>query len=249
MRKSSNGGLVILAFILFPIGILYLFVRPIIELVGIKDVEMNPPPIIALHIKTLARKKSQLTKVDDYGKTIATKWEKELEYFIENIVRPTLNFCASQANVDQLIKAEIERQIQRVDPAVLVTYDKNITPIQYEEFCAEVLRQVGWNARTTKASGDQGCDVYAENNGRVIILQCKLYNGAVGNAAVQEVVAAKGFYQANFAAVVTNLSYTQSAKQLARANHVDLLTDDTLSDWAEQMLPETERPHLLSQSA
>ena len=49
------------------------------------------------------------------------------------------------------------------------------------------------------------------------------YAKAVGNRAVQEAFAAKSFVGAQFAAVVTNASYTTSARQLAASTGVLLL--------------------------
>jgi hypothetical protein len=50
-----------------------------------------------------------------------------------------------------------------------------------------------------------------------------LYSNTVGNKAVQEVFAAKTHLSANFAAVVSNRSYTRSAKELAVTTGVLLL--------------------------
>jgi restriction system protein len=46
------------------------------------------------------------------------------------------------------------------------------------------------------------------------------------NTAIQEVVAAKAFYKANTAIVITNNFFTQSAINLAKVNHVILIDRD-----------------------
>ena len=56
-----------------------------------------------------------------------------------------------------------------------------------------------------------------------VFLQCKKYSNPVGNKAVQEANAGKGFEGAEVAAVVTNNTYTPSARQLASAIGVYLL--------------------------
>jgi Restriction endonuclease len=81
----------------------------------------------------------------------------------------------------------------------------------------------GWTAQTTKSTGDQGADVIADKRGTKVVLQSKLYTSTVGNKAVQEVFAAQTFLSANFAAVVSNSSYTRSAKELAVKTGVLLL--------------------------
>jgi restriction system protein len=96
-----------------------------------------------------------------------------------------------------------------------------------------IFKKYNWDVHLTKASGDQGADVVAKLNGLKIVLQCKYYSQPVGNKAVQEVYAAKDFYGANIAAVVTNSSYTKSAKQLAHSLKVILFHHDDLPQFLE----------------
>jgi len=109
-------------------------------------------------------------------------------------------------------------------------------PYEYETKIATKLRSLGWSARTTSGSGDQGADVIAEMKEVVFVIQCKLYSGPVGNKAVQEVLAAKGYYDANVAAVVTNQLYTKSAKKLAHKVGVLLLHHDELESACEELM-------------
>ena len=68
-----------------------------------------------------------------------------------------------------------------------------------------------------------GADVIAEKDGIKVAIQCKLYNNPVGNDSVQQVLAGKVFYGAQFAAVVSNSEFTKSAKQIAEISNVLLL--------------------------
>ena len=195
----------------------------------------NPPVAISQHIKTLARKRAQLVYTDEYGSEILTKWHKECAHFIEAHIAPSLTDMQRRAKFYPIIEQEIERQISALTPEQ-TSFDRSMPPIQYEHYCAEIMRQAGWQATVTKASGDQGADVIAEANGIRIVLQCKLLNGAVGNKAVQEVSAARLHYGCDHAAVVTHISYTQSAKRLASTNVVSLLHHDDLQSWAQQLM-------------
>lgn len=103
-------------------------------------------------------------------------------------------------------------------------YADTTTPLGFEQHCVNILIGAGWIARTTVASGDQGVDITAEKAGRRVVLQCKLYSQPVGNKAVQEVIAGRMFAGADAAAVVTNATYTRSARDLARRTGVLLLT-------------------------
>lgn len=52
------------------------------------------------------------------------------------------------------------------------------------------------------------------------VIQCKHYNGKIGNSTVQEVVATKTHYHAKKAAVMTNSELTKNARDLAKENAV-----------------------------
>jgi restriction system protein len=56
----------------------------------------------------------------------------------------------------------------------------------------------------------------------VIDIQAKRYSKPVGNKAVQEVIAAKAYYRCDEALVISNNSYTKSAKDLAQKVGVSL---------------------------
>ena len=103
-----------------------------------------------------------------------------------------------------------------------------MSPLDYERYCRDVLRQVGWHANTTSASGDQGIDVLADKNGVHIVIQCKLYTKPVGNSAVQQALAGRAYARAHLAVVVSNASYTPSARALARRTGVHLLHHNDL---------------------
>uniref|UniRef100_UPI0034E4BC37 restriction endonuclease n=1 Tax=Enterococcus faecalis TaxID=1351 RepID=UPI0034E4BC37 len=79
---------------------------------------------------------------------------------------------------------------------------------------------------TTPASGDQGADLLVRLGSVRVAIQAKRYSGVVGNAAVQEIFAAKQFYDTDFAMVVTNSRYTMPAKALADKLEVTLATSD-----------------------
>lgn len=105
----------------------------------------------------------------------------------------------------------------------------NISPYDYEEMCAQILRENGWDARTTKKSGDQGTDVYAEKNGISLVLQCKMVNSPVGTKAVQETIAGQKYMSADYAAVVSPSTYTPGAKDLAKVAKVMLLSHEDVA--------------------
>ncbi|PYE54170.1 restriction endonuclease [Deinococcus yavapaiensis KR-236] len=99
-----------------------------------------------------------------------------------------------------------------------------LSPYEFEAYVAAAFMARGWKARATKGSGDQGADVIAQSpQGVRYVVQVKQHKNAVGNKAVQEVVAAKAMYKASHALVVTSgPGYTKAAQALALANNVGL---------------------------
>lgn len=191
------------------------------------------------HIDALVRQRSMQVRNDPYGKPILDKWHAELEYFITQHIRPALK-PSQWPLLDMERKAISERISQRVAIAAqqrpgFTDLPASMTPVEFEAFCAEKLRACGWNVSLTSLSHDQGVDVIAEKNGVRVVLQCKLYSNPVGNKAVQEVAAGRVHQQAEYGAVVTNSTFTTSAKQLATTNEIRLLHYTDLTQ-LEQML-------------
>lgn len=99
----------------------------------------------------------------------------------------------------------------------------------FEEYAADVLADNGFkHVQLTPASGDQGVDILCERGGRRYAIQCKNYQGAVGNFAVQEAYAGMQYYGCDVAVVLCPGTFTQSARQLAESTGVLL--------WGERRL-------------
>jgi Restriction endonuclease len=94
---------------------------------------------------------------------------------------------------------------------------------EFEQWVAGRMELHGWRAEVTAGSGDQGLDIIARRDGRKIGIQCKRYDGAVGNKAVQEAFSGRAFHRVDTAVVITTGRYTESAKALSRKTGVHLL--------------------------
>ena len=95
---------------------------------------------------------------------------------------------------------------------------------EYEFRVADYLRNQGFKSvKVTSGSGDYGVDVVATKNGEKYAVQCKYYSQPVTQHAVREVLAGKAMYDCTKAMVVTNSTFTNSTKDLAKANDVTLV--------------------------
>lgn len=104
---------------------------------------------------------------------------------------------------------------------------------RFEEFLQEMFVAIGFDVQLGKRTADQGADLFVEKFGRKIVIQAKNYSDSVGNAAVQQVLAAKAFYGCDDAMVVTNSYFTASAKALAESAEVKLVDRTALQGYLD----------------
>jgi restriction system protein len=186
--------------------------------------------IVQKHKDALARQRMTLVSKDPYGIVDTRKWEKEIKRFTENVVMPRTN--PGLRKVDPSLLLLVGAAVSKVvlphaeELSAKLNFDPAMSPAMFEHWCGKTL---GWKARVTVASGDQGADVVVEKGGVLGVIQCKLYSKPVGNKAVQEAHSAKSHYGAGFAAVVSNAAYTPSARALASSTGVHLLHVSDLS--------------------
>lgn len=183
---------------------------------------------VEIHKNELLGKRRQYIEDKGYDIIDKSKWETEKLHFINAILRVKAKDFIAHCS-DDMLKNQIENRLDELASKATEAPPMG-KPIEFEHFCASELERAGWHVNTTKASGDQGADVIAKKSKVKVVLQCKQYSKPVGNAAVQEAHSAKAHYSADFAAVVTNKSYTKSAKQLAASTGVLLLHQDELAD-------------------
>lgn len=106
------------------------------------------------------------------------------------------------------------------------------TGADFERFIIGGLREAGLVVHDTPASGDYGADLVFEYRGIRFAGQCKYYSNRVGIQAVQEIIAALGYYEADYGVVFTNAAFTQQANNLAQANGVLLLDGEALMEFS-----------------
>ena len=195
---------------------------------------------ITKYVPVLVRKYEQLVYQDEYGDWVFDDWWKECDLFAETKMRMLLlrlgrvarkkyltwndsdDLALMRKIVDKYVDEYLEGSVFAEAGEVGITVNTD-NPIQFEEDIANLFKLKGWDASTTKGSGDQGADVLARKGEALCIVQCKLYSQPVGNKAVQEVYSAKQYYKGDLAIVVTNADFTKSARQLASSCDVALL--------------------------
>lgn len=123
--------------------------------------------------------------------------------------------------------------INKSDDVVSIYEVDVMSGVEFEEFVGKIFVKLGYTIEITKASGDQGVDLIAKKDGKVLAIQAKCYSGVVGNHAIMEVVAGMKYYDCNCCMVVTNSTFTPAARELATANNVELWDRNELKERME----------------
>ena len=107
-----------------------------------------------------------------------------------------------------------------------------LTGHQFEQYLQFLFEKLGFKTHLTPPQGDFGADLIIERDGLRTAVQAKRFSGTVGVGSVQQVVAAMPVYECNRAMVVTNSYFSQQAKELAKANNVELWDRKKLTSMA-----------------
>ena len=131
--------------------------------------------------------------------------------------------------LDHLQPTQIEKDSS---PPLKIEDIDRLEPRSFEVFVAALFEKQGYRVGLTPYSGDKGADVIAyprqgETTGLVIQVKQRKEAGKPGNDAVDEIVAAKPFYEEKYDTifqpmVITNREFTKEARQFSRANQVQM---------------------------
>lgn len=114
---------------------------------------------------------------------------------------------------------------------------EQMTAANFENFLAQVFTHLGYIVEPTGKTGDQGVDLIVSRDARRVAVQAKGYlNQSVGNDAVQQAHAGMSFYNCHAAAVVTNATFTPSARALAERLSCRLIDGSQIRDLIEGVL-------------
>lgn len=103
-------------------------------------------------------------------------------------------------------------------------YVDHMSGEKFERYCRAWFHHRGYFAiRTTQKTKDYGADLIMRKGLHKIVVQAKRYDRNIGVYAIQQAMAAKAYYNADKAIVITNQYFTYSARKLAEVNDVQLI--------------------------
>ncbi|MGN7309699.1 restriction endonuclease [Alkalicoccobacillus gibsonii] len=102
----------------------------------------------------------------------------------------------------------------------------------FEDYLLVLFTAIGYETFITKKSRDYGADlVFMNEQEQKVLVQAKRYQAKLGLTCVQEIHAAKSFYQADAALVITSAEdVTDSCWNLAGATNVSFLMREELEE-------------------
>lgn len=193
--------------------------------------------------------------IDSFGKNVSKEmvvtflvkggWRFDFDFKLKVLYKllDKLNLSFTKEEIEKLItetkeRIELEKFEQnlgsqkRVDsPREADMGDfRNLNGHAFEEYAQKLFGLLGYTVVRTALTGDQGADLIISKDETKTVVQAKKYTGSVSNKAIQEVVAAKSYYKAEKAVVVTNSSFTKGAIELALANNVELWDGEKLEN-------------------
>ncbi|MBQ3514827.1 MAG: restriction endonuclease [Lachnospiraceae bacterium] len=103
----------------------------------------------------------------------------------------------------------------------------NLSGIEFERVCQQLVENMGFDTETTKASGDGGIDLIAYNHQPLLsgkyIIQCKRYAGSVGEPIIRDLYGVITSERANKGILMTTGHFTKSAIAFAEGKPIELI--------------------------
>jgi len=107
---------------------------------------------------------------------------------------------------------------------------------EFEQFVAKLFERMGYSVAVTQASADEGVDIFLERHGRRAIVQCKKYEGSVGQPTVRDFYGAMIHNRVDQGFLVTTGTFSLPAQTWAAGKQIHLVDGAELVDWLESLL-------------
>lgn len=135
-----------------------------------------------------------------------------------------------------ILVSRFKKTLENFDPKNYINIYKidAMDGFAFEGFLVDMFRHLGYDVEETRKSQDQGADLFVSRFGKRIVIQAKNYKDNVGNAAIQQALSAKSFFDCDEAMVITNSYFTRSATELAEKTNVRLIDRDGLQKYIDE---------------
>lgn len=100
----------------------------------------------------------------------------------------------------------------------------------FESELASLLIRVGLSCQLTRATGDEGVDIWINHDGYQIPLQCKRHNSPVGVGAIRDLLGAMTHARASTGILASVSGFTRGAKGFADSNRIVTIDLDQIME-------------------
>lgn len=135
--------------------------------------------------------------------------------------------------ISAVVVVLIYRAIRRkhVYDAITVAAVDYMDGLEFERYLADLLRKRGYTNIQLTEKFDFGIDIIAKKDGITWGIQAKRYTNPVKAEAVRQAYTALNRYKCGRAMVITNSTYSNPARILAKDNQIPLVDREILSEW------------------
>lgn len=135
--------------------------------------------------------------------------------------------CLFASSISVIRSTNVRRDLERQDSLNSLA---RLHWKQFEEILAEVFRRQGYAVGEHLGSGpDGGVDLVLRREGKVTLLQCKLWTGKpVGVTIVRELFGVMAAERADAGILVTTAKFTKECEAFARGKPIRLLDGEAL---------------------
>lgn len=125
------------------------------------------------------------------------------------------------------------QQNQEVQKEEIEANIESMTGVEFEVLVEGLVKKMGFEVFPTKASGDGGIDLIAYNHQPFLegkyIIQCKRWNSSIGEPVLRDLYGAMMSERANKGILITNSTFTNSAKEFAKDKPLELIDGERLN--------------------
>jgi restriction system protein len=110
----------------------------------------------------------------------------------------------------------------------LIKNVRAMSAIEFEQFVADVFHRNGYSAELTATTGDHGIDIILRKPGRMVVVQCKQWDGTIGEPVLREFYGSMVAAHADAGFVVTTSNFTSQAEVFVRNKPIELYNIDSI---------------------
>ncbi len=166
-----------------------------------------------------AREERAQKRTEERSRKRARAHEPAEAYVDSNITGSTRTaLIRSLSNLLRYDGLDQERYLARIERLDQLSA---MTPREFEEFVARMFRAMGHSVTLTQASGDKGVDIFLDS--RKAIVQCKKYEGSVGQPVVRDFYGTMIHNKAERGYIITTGTFSLPAQTWAKGKPIHLV--------------------------